>query len=91
MVSRSAYAQLGYSPLLLVATFLGMAIIYALPPSLALFAGRVCAAARRGALGDHGRDLFHPIQRFYGLSPAAGCALPLIGALYTLVHAAIRA
>ena len=37
MVARSAYAQLGYSPLLLAATVAGMALIYLLPVVLALF------------------------------------------------------
>ena len=32
MVARSAYAQLGYSPLLLAGTLLGMALVYLAPP-----------------------------------------------------------
>ena len=39
MVSRSAYAQLGYSPWLLAGTVLGMVVTYMLPVLLALFAG----------------------------------------------------
>ena len=38
MISRSAYAQLRYSPLLLAATTLGMAITFISPPLLAIFA-----------------------------------------------------
>ena len=38
MVSRSAYAQLRYSPLLLAGTVVGMALTYLAPPLLALFA-----------------------------------------------------
>ncbi len=37
MVSRSAYAQLRYSPLLLAGTVAGMALTYLAPPLLALF------------------------------------------------------
>src|SRR6185437_1424335 len=38
MISRSAYAQLGYSPLLLTAALAGMALTFLLPPALAIFA-----------------------------------------------------
>jgi hopene-associated glycosyltransferase HpnB len=38
MISRSAYAQLRYSPLLLAATAAGMTITFVIPPMLAIFA-----------------------------------------------------
>lgn len=38
MVARTAYVQLGYSPLLLIGTLAGMALIWLLPPAAALFA-----------------------------------------------------
>ena len=38
MVSRSAYAQLGYSPLVLAGTLLGLAMVYLAPVMTALFA-----------------------------------------------------
>ncbi len=37
MVARTAYVQLRFSPLLLVATTLGMALVWLVPPGLALF------------------------------------------------------
>ncbi len=37
MIARSAYAQLGYNPLALLGTLLGLALVYAAPPLLALF------------------------------------------------------
>ena len=37
MIARSAYAQLHYSPLLLLGTVAGMALLYLVPPLLALF------------------------------------------------------
>ncbi len=40
MVSRTAYAQLRYSPLLLAGTVLGLALTYLAPVALALFAER---------------------------------------------------
>ena len=41
MVSRTAYAQLHYSPLLLAGTVLGLALTYLAPVALAIFAGGV--------------------------------------------------
>jgi hopene-associated glycosyltransferase HpnB len=40
MVSRSAYAQLGFSPLLLAVTLAGLAIVFVVPPLLWLVPGR---------------------------------------------------
>ena len=83
MVSRSAYAQLGYSPWLLIGTVLGMGLVYLAPPLLGLFAGGLArwsgmAAWLAMALA------FQPMLRFYRRSPLWGLALPLIGALYTV-------
>jgi hopene-associated glycosyltransferase HpnB len=36
MIARSAYAQLGFSPLLLVGTMAGMVLVWLVPPTLAL-------------------------------------------------------
>jgi hopene-associated glycosyltransferase HpnB len=81
MVSRSAYAQLGYSPLLLAGTVIGMAIVYAAPVVLAIFAQGAARVA--GALAWLLMALlFQPMLRFYRLSPLWGAALPAIGALY---------
>jgi hopene-associated glycosyltransferase HpnB len=83
MVSRSAYAQLSYSPLLLAGTVLGMALVYVAAPFAALsatgpaqFAGIAAWAMMVIA--------YAPMLRFYRLSPAVGLALPVIGALYGL-------
>ena len=48
MVSRSAYAQLRYSPLLLAGTVVGMALTYLTPPMLALLAGGLARWTFRG-------------------------------------------
>jgi len=80
MVSRSAYAQLGYSPLVLVGTVLGMMLLYVVP-----LAGFVSGglAALAGALTWAAMTIaFQPILHFYGRSPFWGLALPLIGAFY---------
>jgi len=81
MVSRSAYDQLGYSPLLLAGTVAGMALVFAAPPVLALFGGdltRLFGAAAWALMALS----FQPMLRFYRLSPLWGVALPAIAALY---------
>ena len=42
MVARSAYAQLGYSPLVLAGTLLGLLLLYLAPVMAALFAWYYC-------------------------------------------------
>ncbi len=81
MVARSAYAQLAYSPLLLAGTVLGMILVYALAPVLALFAhgpGQIMGIAAWAMMVA----AFAPMLRFYRLSPLIGLAMPLIGGLY---------
>ena len=83
MVSRSAYAQLGYSPWILAGTLLGMVLTYLAPPLLAVF-GRGPAQAM-GALAWLLMAIsFQPMLGFYRRSRLWGFALPLIGALYSL-------
>ncbi len=82
MVSRSAYAQLRYSPWVLAGTLVGMALTYLAPAVLALSLHGWAAAL--GALTWLLMAVsFQPILRLYRLSPAWGLAMPLIGALYT--------
>ena len=82
MVSRSAYAQLNFSPWLLAGTVAGMAIVYLAAPGLAVFGGGL--ARWTGVAAWAAMTLaFQPMLRFYGRSPLWGLALPLIGAIYT--------
>lgn len=83
MVSRSAYAQLRYSPLLLAGTVVGMALTYLAPPLLALFAG---GPARWLGLLAWGlmAVTFFPTLRLYGRSALWGLALPAIALCYML-------
>ena len=83
MVSRSAYAQLGYSPWLLAGTVAGMALVYLGAPVLAIAAA---GPARWLALAAWALMAlaFQPMLAFYRRSPLWGLALPLIGAAYTL-------
>jgi hopene-associated glycosyltransferase HpnB len=81
MVSRSAYAQLRYSPLLLAITTVGLALTYLAPVALALF-----AAGMAQFVGIFTWLLMafalRPTLRFYGLSRLWGLALPAIAAMY---------
>jgi hopene-associated glycosyltransferase HpnB len=81
MVTRSAYAQLGYSPLVLAGTMLGLLLVYIAPVMTALFAWGISQMAGWFAWIIMA-ILFQPMLRFYRLSPLWGAALPLIGAFY---------
>jgi hopene-associated glycosyltransferase HpnB len=81
MVSRTAYAQLGYSPLVLAGTLLGLVLVYLAPVMTALFAWGISQMAGWIAWIIMA-VMFQPILRFYRLSPLWGVALPVIGAVY---------
>ena len=83
MVARSAYAQLRYSPLLLAATVLGMALTYLVPPVMALFAGGWAQALGIAAWLLMAVS-FQPTLRYYRASPLWGVALPAITFLFML-------
>jgi hopene-associated glycosyltransferase HpnB len=81
MVSRTAYAQLRYSPLLLAGTILGLAVTYLAPVALTFFAAGV--AQFIGIFTWLLMALaFRPTLRFYGLSGLWGLVLPAIAATY---------
>ena len=83
MISRSAYAQLGYSPLMLVGTLAGMTLTFVAPPLLALFGTGIAQATGLAAWLMMAVS-FRPMLRFYRISPLWGVALPAIAATYTL-------
>ncbi len=83
MIARSAYAQLNFSPLLLIGTLLGLALTFLAGPLLAIFAhglARWIGLAVWAAMALS----FVPTLRFYKLSPLWGIALPGTAALYAL-------
>jgi hopene-associated glycosyltransferase HpnB len=83
MVVRSAYAQLRYSPLMLLATVAGMLLTYVVPVLIVIFgsgAARMIAAATLVLMFV----AFQPTLRFYRLSPLWGLALPAIALQYML-------
>ena len=82
MISRSAYAQLGYSAFRLIGTLAGLALVYLAPPLLTL-AGPGPARALGLATWALMALSFQPMLRFYRRSPLWGLALPLIASFYT--------
>ena len=82
MISRSAYAQLNYSPMILIGAVLGMVVTYLAAPLVAIFAPNPWRWAGVAAWLLMALS-FQPTLRFYRRSPLWGLALPAIGALYT--------
>ena len=81
MVARSAYAQLGYSPLKLAGTVLGMLVVYSAGPAAAIAAHGWQALAGL-AIWIVMALLFAPTLRFYRLSLLWGLLLPVIALIY---------
>jgi len=81
MVARTAYAQLGYSPLVLAGTLLGLSMVYLAPVMTALFAWGISQMAGWLAWIIMA-VMFQPMLRFYRLSPLWGVVLPLIALFY---------
>jgi hopene-associated glycosyltransferase HpnB len=82
MISRSAFNQLHHSALLLIASMVGMAITYLLPPVLVLFSHRTAPAAL-GAVAWLLMSLSYiPVLRLYRLNPLWALALPLAAVFY---------
>jgi hopene-associated glycosyltransferase HpnB len=83
MVARSAYAQLRYSPLLLLATLAGMCVAYLVPPAAAILGAGAGAAWAMGVLTWGLLSLaFVPALRLYRVSALWSIALPAIALLY---------
>ena len=97
-VARTAYAQLGYSQLLLLGTIAGMGLVYGAPPAAAgaglaavvVWPGTPLPLALMG-LGLVGWCLmagsYLPMLRWYQTSPVYAALLPVAGMLYTLMTA----
>jgi hopene-associated glycosyltransferase HpnB len=81
MVARTAYVQLRYSPLLLVATTLAMTLVWLLPPAATVFghgAARWMGLAAWVMLGA----AYLPTLRRFGRSALWAAILPLVAAFY---------
>jgi hopene-associated glycosyltransferase HpnB len=81
MVSRSAYAQLGYSPLKLAGTVLGLGLTFLVPP-VAAIAGSDEVRLYGIAAWIIMAVLYQPVLRLYRRSPLWGVALPAIALAY---------
>ena len=81
MIARSAYVQLGFSPLNLLGTIVGMLLVWLLPPAMAIF-GHGAARAFGLIAWVLMAGSYVPSIRRYGLSPLWGIALPLIALFY---------
>jgi hopene-associated glycosyltransferase HpnB len=81
MVSRSAFAELRYSPLRLAGAIAGMALVYVAPPLFAIFAGGAAQAAGAVTWAMMAIALA-PMLRLYGRPLIGGFALPAIAAAY---------
>jgi hopene-associated glycosyltransferase HpnB len=88
MVSRSAYAQLRYSPLVLAGTVLGLALVFLAPP-VTTVAGAVTADGVTLLAGAAAWLLmaatYGPMLRYYRQPLAAAALLPGTAALYLLM------
>lgn len=88
MIARTAYTQLGYSPVQLAGCVLGLALTFLAPPLLLLAGG--WGAVLGGTAWLLMSLLFLPMVRFYGQSPLWAPLLPVTATLYlwaTLISA----
>ncbi|KIQ67142.1 glycosyl transferase family 2 [Kitasatospora griseola] len=88
MVSRSAYAQLRYSPLLVLGTVLGLTMVYLVPPIAAvtgLLTGDRWTAGTGLAAWALMAGTFAPMLRYYGRPVIEAPLLPFTALLYLLM------
>ncbi|MCH0542780.1 glycosyltransferase [Streptomyces sp. MUM 203J] len=95
MVTRSAYAQLRHSGLLLAGTVSGMALVYLAPPAClvaGLVGGDPAAAWAGGAAWAVMAGTYTPMLRYYRQPPWLALTLPATALLYLLmtVDSAVR-
>ncbi|GHA85997.1 glycosyltransferase [Streptomyces termitum] len=95
MVARSAYAQLRYSPVVLVGTVPGLALVYLVPPGACvagLAAGDAAAAWAGGAAWAVMAGTYLPMLRYYRRPWWTAPLLPFTAFLYLLmtVDSAVR-
>jgi len=91
MISRTAFAQLRHSYLLLAVTLLGLFLTYLLPVVL-LFSGDVLLVCLGLAAVLLMSLCYLPMVRFHGLSPLVSLSLPLIAVFYmgAVMHSVVQ-
>jgi hopene-associated glycosyltransferase HpnB len=85
MVTRSAYTQLRHSPPLVLATVVGLLLVYLLPPTLligAAITGSVPALPLGAAAWAIMTATYVPMLRFYRLGSVRAVLLPCVAVLY---------
>lgn len=88
MVSRSAYAQLRHSPVVLAGTVVGLALIYLVPPAAAVggaAAGAWAVCGLGAAAWAVMTATYLPMLRYYGQRWWLAPTLPYTAALYLLM------
>ncbi|TXS44742.1 glycosyltransferase [Streptomyces sp. t39] len=95
MVSRSAYAQLRHSPVLLAGTVAGLLLVYVVPPAAfaaGLLGGDPAAAWAGGLAWAVMAGTYGPMLRYYGEPLRMAPLLPFTAVLYLLmtVDSAVR-
>ncbi len=88
MVSRSAYAQLRYSPLVLAGTVAGLAVIYLVPPAAlaaGVLSGDAAAAWAGGTAWAVMAGTYLPMLRYYRQPLWLAPLLPFTALLYLLM------
>ena len=80
MIARTAYAQLNYSVLVLIATVLGLGVTF-LAPIIVLPSGRLATALAVGAWLIMSIT-YAPMLRFYGVNIMRAPLLPAVAAVY---------
>lgn len=83
MVSRSAYAQLGYSLAQLAGAVVALVLTFVVPPVAVLMGSGYALLFGLGAWAVMSL-LFVPTLRIYGISPWRGVMLPAIAAAYLM-------
>ena len=91
MISRTAFAQLRHSYLLLLATLLGLFLTYLLPAVLAFSSDPTLVCMGVGALLLMS-ICYLPLVRFYRQSPLWSLCLPLIASFYmgAVIHSVVQ-
>ncbi len=88
MIARTAYTQLGYSPLLLLGTLVGMMLVYLLAPVgliMGLVTHNIIILGLSLILWILMAISYYPTVKLYQLSPLWSLSLPAIALLYNLM------
>jgi hopene-associated glycosyltransferase HpnB len=88
MVTRTAYAQLHYSVVLLLFTIIGMIITYIVPPIAVLtlpWHGNILAGAAGTVIWGVMFITYQPTLKLYSQPTMQGLLLPIAGLFYTLM------